>query len=281
MRSARKPLALIQAAQNGHACIVEYLIVHGANVDLCSAFGSSIYLAAQNNYMQTAEILLKAKARLDIISPLSEWTPLLAAACFGHTEMVKLLFAYGAKNVEQLHIALAIAAGKNHSQTCKYLIRQGANIYWTINDKPLLDFAGTQETRDVMRTERNKCDLNLSRLCVKAIAKNDLSYFIKNEDGTTKELGQRGVLEYLRTKNRLLNFLDDCTICAKEDRVIMLTPCCYASICVSCWNNATTPQGHTHDLVLDQQGPNRFIYRQEVTIGGKCPFCNKAVQQNA
>jgi len=109
------------------------------------------------------------------------------------------------------------------------------------------------------------------------MAKNDITYGIKDEDGTIKEVGQRGALEYLRKKNRLLNFLDDCTICAKEDRVIMLTPCCHASICASCWENATTPQGHTHDLVIDQQGPNRLVYCQEVTIGGKCPFCNKVV----
>jgi ankyrin repeat protein len=280
--SAKKITPLIQAAQNGHTAIVAYLIDHGADVNLCSVFGSALYFAAQNNHTDVVEILLKAKACIGIICRETGWTPLLAAAGFGYTEMVKLLFAWGAKTFEQLHIALALAAANNRLQTCKYLIRQGANINSTlsigdIKDKRLLDFAMTPEIREVMFVEHNKCSLELSHLCVKAIANNDKRYAMKDEEGVIKEVSQRGVLEYLRKKNLLQKFLDDCIICAKEDRVIMLTPCCYASICFSCWQNATTPQEHTHELVLDQQGLNRLIYRQEVIIGGKCPFCNKVI----
>lgn len=56
---------------------------------------SALHLAAQNNHIETAEILLRAGISRDARTKVDR-TPLHMAAYEGHFEMVQLLLNYGA-----------------------------------------------------------------------------------------------------------------------------------------------------------------------------------------
>ena len=74
--------------------------------------------------------LLSQGARVDARD--QGFTPLLAAAQFGHTEVCKLLLETGKANIEETgpygHTALRIAANKGHSSTVAMLLSQGARV---------------------------------------------------------------------------------------------------------------------------------------------------------
>ncbi|KAK0630438.1 hypothetical protein B0T17DRAFT_220924 [Bombardia bombarda] len=66
---------------------------------------TALFLAAMNNHVESARLLIKAganvnfvrKASWDFYSALMDFTPIVAAAYNGHTEMVKLLLRAGGK----------------------------------------------------------------------------------------------------------------------------------------------------------------------------------------
>ncbi|CAE8590031.1 unnamed protein product [Polarella glacialis] len=84
--------SLLSAARGGHAEVVKLLVQAGANME----DGSDALLhAASGGSAQVAAALLGAKANIETVNE-DEVTPLLLAAYYGHTEVVRVLIEAGA-----------------------------------------------------------------------------------------------------------------------------------------------------------------------------------------
>jgi ankyrin repeat protein len=97
-------LTLGGAALHGHAQAVQYLLDHGANIDMASELNwTTLYIAASRKYLDVAEVLLRAGADTSNPTHHSEYglsrdgfTALHAAALAGDLNMVRRLLAYSA-----------------------------------------------------------------------------------------------------------------------------------------------------------------------------------------
>lgn len=64
---ANTSCALIQAAQNGHASVVQTLVGSKANIDATRNDGTTaLHIAVRNNHVQTASTLIELKASLSL-----------------------------------------------------------------------------------------------------------------------------------------------------------------------------------------------------------------------
>ncbi|UNS95303.1 ankyrin repeat domain-containing protein [Streptomyces tubbatahanensis] len=133
----RKKLSrrLFEAIVMGDAARVQTLLRAGADPQRADAEGATpLYQACVSGQADVARLLLEAGAAPDAESggPGSEGTPLCAAACWGHTETVRALLAYGADpRLREDHgtgrtpLEWAMDAGP-HTGTADLLIAAGA-----------------------------------------------------------------------------------------------------------------------------------------------------------
>ncbi len=153
MYSSSKKTALIWAARNGHKDIMELLIRYGANPaeNRNDSYNeTALMYAAKNGHLAIVERLLQfpaVRAEINIQSGLysedlqDEYetrgyigidnTPLMWAARNGYSEIVKMLFAHGARlDVVNLRgdNALMLAAKNGHSEVVKFLVEQNVDI---------------------------------------------------------------------------------------------------------------------------------------------------------
>lgn len=80
------------AALNGHSNICRLLIDYGADLNGNGRLGSALHAAAMKGQLQTVGFLIQLGADVDI-SGGYYGTPLQAATCLGHAEMVRLLLS--------------------------------------------------------------------------------------------------------------------------------------------------------------------------------------------
>ena len=89
--------ALMWAVSNSQSAVVRELVQHGADVNAHSKSGfTALMFAAQQGDVESAGILLGAKANANEVMPKTGATPLLIASAIGHPEVVELLLDNGA-----------------------------------------------------------------------------------------------------------------------------------------------------------------------------------------
>ncbi len=124
--------ALIWAAYNADATLVEKLVDAGADANAKNAFGASaLSEAAIGGYADVIAALLEGGADANITNPEGE-TPLMAVARTGHVEAATLLLDAGA-DVNAIELwgqqsALMWAAAQKQPEMIKLLIARGANV---------------------------------------------------------------------------------------------------------------------------------------------------------
>ena len=86
---------LIYAAINGHQHIVNELIEHDADTELCHDGSAPLYHAVSRGHVDIAKTLLLHKANVNAINN-KGWTCLMNAAYFGRDDIVRLLLQHRA-----------------------------------------------------------------------------------------------------------------------------------------------------------------------------------------
>ena len=121
--------ALMFAAKDGHAGIVNDLLKAGAKLEAKDSDGdTALIYAAIDNSIEAAKVLLAAGADVNTKN-FNGNTPMLAASSKGRAEMVKLLLAAGAdasvKN-QKGQTALSVAEEEGHTEILQLLKSAGA-----------------------------------------------------------------------------------------------------------------------------------------------------------
>lgn len=97
--------ALHLAAFQGDAELVQTLLRHGAEVDAReSDGGTALFIAAGKGHLEVAKILLRYHADVNVTEKTDNLTPLHAAASGDHAEIAQLLLAHGASAMRKSRV---------------------------------------------------------------------------------------------------------------------------------------------------------------------------------
>jgi len=117
--------ALMAAAKNGQAEIVNKLLEQKANVDVQGYNGlTALMLAAENNHLSIVKALLAKNADPNLQDN-SGWTALMKAVYRGNTDCV---VAIADRSRQEINRGLLVAALMGHKDTAKALLNRGAEI---------------------------------------------------------------------------------------------------------------------------------------------------------
>jgi ankyrin repeat protein len=117
--------ALMAAAKNGQAEIVDKLLEQKANVDVQGYNGlTALMLAAENNQLSIVKALLAKNADPNLQDN-SGWTALMKAVYQGNTDCV---VAIADRSRQEVNRGLLVAALMDHKDTAKALLDRGAEI---------------------------------------------------------------------------------------------------------------------------------------------------------
>lgn len=136
--------ALVYAAVNGHAEVLKILLDRGLELDEEAGDWKGLMFAVTYRNHQTAEMLLKAGANINIRDE-DKKTPLMRAAKNSDVKMVEMLLRYNPElDVQDKDglTALMYAASKAKHENVEQLLNAGANPTMTNNnDSSALDIA--------------------------------------------------------------------------------------------------------------------------------------------
>jgi hypothetical protein len=123
--------ALHNAAAGGNAPMVQELLVQDSNVNGTTEHGlSPLHLAVYAGSLECVQLLIKKGADVNLASKTEKMTPMHFAAKYGHRNIARTLFEYGAK-VDPLNIMqrtpLHFAAETGRNDVGQYLLKSGAN----------------------------------------------------------------------------------------------------------------------------------------------------------
>jgi ankyrin repeat protein len=122
---------LYLASMQGHTEVVEFLIVHGANIELGNDLGERpLAKAAKFGHYETLKTLLEHGATVNCKDKYGQ-TPLHEAARHSGKEVINLLLLYGADvdaKDEDNNTPLHDAAERNNIEAAKALVEHGADI---------------------------------------------------------------------------------------------------------------------------------------------------------
>lgn len=152
----RGDTAVLELAKNGETQRLKSILSEkNVNcVDYNGRLSSALHLAAGYNQLDTADLLLKNKARVDLVDR-GGLIALHNAASFGHTEMVQLLLTHesnvNAKD-KWLFTPLHEAAQKGRTQVCGLLLAYGADPHSETRDglKPI-DLVNQEDLRILLK----------------------------------------------------------------------------------------------------------------------------------
>lgn len=126
---------LYSMAELGQADAVDFLVEHGAKVDLappCCDGAVPLLAAARQGHTDALKLLLAAGADIETLDT-SGWTPLLEAARLGHAEAVQVLINAGAdvdgrglEKTENTPLLWAVMQG--HADVARALVEAGAGL---------------------------------------------------------------------------------------------------------------------------------------------------------
>lgn len=122
--------ALIQASEEGHTDVVDYLLGHGADPNVTSCIGTTaLMVACTAEKIDVVDRLLKAGADVHA-EEVYGWTAIMSAACAGNLGLIDRLVIYGAdcnfKNHDK-ETPLILAAGQNRVEAVQRFLGLGCD----------------------------------------------------------------------------------------------------------------------------------------------------------
>lgn len=120
---------LMAAAHEGHLMVVRMLVENGAQLDVCSHYGSTaLYLACLRGHADIAEFLLMCGADATI-RRIDGMNALMAAAQYGHLGIVRRLLRHGKVAINAVdsngQTALWWACENRHYEVARALLMDG------------------------------------------------------------------------------------------------------------------------------------------------------------
>ncbi len=174
-RGAKAHPVIICALSNGHSELAEWLIEEGAEVNICTSFGSSaIAYAANAKDIKLLKLMLRYGADPNLYENGAP-TPLMIAVSTGNLDVVKLLVENGAdpsltnwSYTDPAGSALRNAAVDGHYNIAEYLLEQGA----LVNARPV-------KVRSLYNAPGVKIERGYTALNAAAAAKGDQIRIVK------------------------------------------------------------------------------------------------------
>ena len=139
--------ALIYASKNGHLDVVEYLVDHGANLNVED--DNSLQWASSKGHLKVVEYLVDHGANVNAQDDYA----LILASKNGHLDVVEYLVDHGANVNARDDYALRWASNNGHLDIVEYLVNHGANIH--AYDDQALRWASKYGHVDVVNFLRN------------------------------------------------------------------------------------------------------------------------------
>lgn len=124
--------ALVKAVSRDHSALARVLLTMGAEVSAkCEADAAPLFTATTAGAAACVDLLLKAKADPDAVSPVDGTSSLIMAASHGHDQIVRLLLEAGSDPTRldcQGNTALHYSAVRGDMDMCARLLRAGAKL---------------------------------------------------------------------------------------------------------------------------------------------------------
>jgi len=150
---------LLHAARYGHIHVASRLLQNQADINARTKLGANaIMLAARGGHLPTCKCLVEAGIDLcpstGVGSTACEFTPVMAAAHYGHDTVVRYLldrgFDVNSRTPSMGVSALMLTALNGHMTTAQVLIERGADPNFTnVNGQTALDIAMARGHREV------------------------------------------------------------------------------------------------------------------------------------
>ncbi len=166
-------LALCEAAKKGYLEITIWLLGHKADVNFIdSATYSALHYSAREGHLEISQRLIKAGADIDGLKKSWRWstTPLIIAAQYGRTDIVKLLLGSGGsalvKERGSAYTALHKAAFSGHEDIVDILLmteKIDANAKGAYKETPLHQAVLGGNINVVKRLLKCKVDVNAQK----------------------------------------------------------------------------------------------------------------------
>ncbi|XP_062575328.1 ankyrin repeat domain-containing protein 50-like [Saccostrea cucullata] len=164
---------LSAACENGQSTIVKYLIDKVDVNEVCDECDPALHSAATSGHLAIVEYLVEHGADVNLLSSSKE-NPLYFAAMKGHLHIIRYLLDHGADICGSIDTSsLCVASGEGYLEVVEELIKRGADVNLCDRNEqsPLCYASKSGHLKTVKFLLQNDADINVGASCLSSACK--------------------------------------------------------------------------------------------------------------